>query len=154
MKITGFDTILFASTNSSLVFSKFAENLKGRWGQFMNEDELRIDLSKLTDSNQRIEFFFCRDKWMSREHESQGYSIGNHDGCCMLIARAPDFKTAAIVIQKEQGKPSLYGEKDPYSAWLIGGRLIEFTLVTPSDPQSNEFSRILLGFLLSAITVD
>lgn len=160
MEITGWDSVIFTTSDPRRIAVELFNALKGRWPQFLillPEPDLG-DLSpgSFYSSDQlpdeKSEFYVVRDTAMSTHADEHGYDpMVDGDGPFMLM-----YGPSELINYKLEGvthppnPPNAIQAPDPYPARLCSPALREITLVTPGDVEVHEFSHWLYSQLCDA----
>jgi hypothetical protein len=148
METSGYDIVVFSDADASTVMASLGAAIKAHWGRLMNEAELQAETDRTGRENR--EFFFCRDTKMRRLHDRVGYNLDEEgQGCFMLMAGAPDFSMADITVEREETASPF--KREPYRASLCCTHLLQYTLVTPAQPDKDRFSAFVLDSLRKAL---
>lgn len=151
--ISGYDNIIFSDTCPKVALYQFTDLIKKKWDSFLEEEEWSDILLNCQNVQKPIEFFFCKDKRMMSFHDKRGYSIDkNGEGCFSLYINFAKRFNASISIEKEIENSIGDFNRDPYEAKIVLNGIYEYTLVTPENPNTDEFSRFLIESLIQSLT--
>lgn len=150
--ISGYDNVIFSNKTPAIALNRFTEALKRRWTDFLDDDEWTQIINSDDSRDKEIDFFFCKNSKMDSLHEENGYHLNSDgEGCFYLIVRAVKKFAAETTIENELKNSSGDLDRETYSSIIILDNLHEYTIVTPGDPKSNEFSAFLISILTESI---
>ena len=167
MEITGCDLVIFTFELPRVVFTRVLAAVLARWPEALvtNLDEGAAAVSVagrevLKDHLPHGDgvLHFVRDMAMARHMKDHAYiSMRDGDGPFAIHARTRrgvEFECDRLnELQVTDEPPSqIAGAPDPYPAWICSPLLYEITAVTPGDPDTQPFSRWVLGMVRRACT--
>lgn len=163
MEITGCDSVVFTFADQHEVFALVLAAVVGRWPNALVEDLETPDgqpqpisdfkIQALTDEGGHLLFY--RNADMIRHMDEEAYlPMSDGDGPFAILSRvrkAVDFAVAGLMeVKATDHQSSGTLPPEPYDAWLCSPTMVEFTAVTPDDPNDHPFSSWVLHILKAA----